>query len=218
MAKLRAFSEDFSGDEAADELFEDSEPLDAFEYFNKVGRTYTPAEKRFLADYKKYKSLNTISGANVNMAPSAQVELEELDDSKLAYRDLDVLKLRDDFETQVKTVLLMSDTSTDSSHPDSVLGDAKQNVGQMLWAYRRTKWLTLNASEEDIAAKLEERYAKLSLKHVPKESYAVIYSNFVDKSKPLKADKRINLEDLVEVINAGWISEDKWERAAKGLA
>lgn len=213
--KLRTLSENASQDEAVEELFQDSDSPDTFERFSRVGRGITANEEKFMKDYKKHRNLDKMFEAN---GPEpVKAEIEDMDTAKVPYRDLDIAKLRDDFDTHVKSVHLMSDTSTDSSRPSSVQGDPKLNIGEMLWEYRRRKWLTVDANE-DIAAKISQRAAELSIKHIPRESYPRLYLNFVEKSKPLRANRRINLEDLVEVINAGWISEDKWERAAKGLA
>lgn len=88
------------------------------------------------------------------------------------------------------------------------------NLGENLWEERRSRWLetTLSGPEE-----IKNRQAALSLSHVNAKLHPQIYTMFVEKSKPLKSGTRINLEDLVGVINAGWTKEAKWERAARGL-
>lgn len=88
------------------------------------------------------------------------------------------------------------------------------NLGEKLWEERRSRWLetTLSGPEE-----IKNRQAALSLSHVNAKLHPQIYTMFVEKSKPLKSGTRINLEDLVGVINAGWTKEAKWERAARGL-
>lgn len=216
---MKALSEaTFGEDEAVEELFESSEG-DAFERFlrGSLGRQ-TAAEHQFLLDYKVYKSLDKLYEAKRQPKMAKLASVEDLDSQNVTYKDLDMVKLRDDMETRVKTVQLMSDTSTDSSrHTSPHEVSSKQNIGETLWELRRTKWLA-TTDDVDVAAKMEELAAKLSIKHIPKELYPRIYSSFVEKSRPLKADRRINLEDLVNIINAGWISEEKWERAAKGLA
>lgn len=87
------------------------------------------------------------------------------------------------------------------------------NLGEKLWDERRKRWLETTLSKDKIA----HRQAKLSLAHVDPKMHAQIYLMFVEKSKPLKNGTRINLNDLMSVINAGWTKEAKWERAARGL-
>lgn len=227
VTKIKALSEAaFSEDEVVDELFEDDG--DAFDRFLRSNfRTTNKADEQFLNDFKVYKSLDKLYEAkssktskNFNTDTPQTMDVVSVDDlasKNLKFQDLDMVKLRDELETRVKTAQIMSDTLTDSSGRGLAPEVPKQNIGETLWEYRRAQWL---ATEDgvDAGTKLEERAARLSIKHIPKELYPRIYSNFVEKSKPLKADKRINLEDLINIINAGWISDEKWERAAKGLA
>lgn len=87
------------------------------------------------------------------------------------------------------------------------------NLGEKLWEERRKRWL-----ETDLDAQhVKERQAALSLAHINRKLHSTIYTMFVHKAKPLKSGKRINLEDLMNVINAGWTKDAKWDRAAKGL-
>lgn len=88
------------------------------------------------------------------------------------------------------------------------------NLGEKLWEERRNRWLETSLTTPE---QILSRQAELSLSHVNVKLHAQIYTMFVEKSKSLKNGKRINLEDLVTVINAGWTKEAKWERAAKGL-
>lgn len=112
-------------------------------------------------------------------------------------------------EAPAKNVML--DTLTMS------LGTKTDENGELMWRHRRAKWLALGLPRDETDAKVAQRAQQLSLKHISRDMYPRIYRDFVDKLKPLKADKRINLEDLVAVINAGWISDERWERAANGL-
>ncbi|CAK9435629.1 uncharacterized protein LODBEIA_P03560 [Lodderomyces beijingensis] len=88
------------------------------------------------------------------------------------------------------------------------------NVGSILWEYRRLKWLEATNNPR----KIRERVAASSISYIPKENYVKVYTSLVEKNKCLKDDKHINLGDLIEIINAGWIAEERWERAARGVA
>mmetsp|Transcript_8116 Transcript_8116/g.8051 ORF Transcript_8116/g.8051 Transcript_8116/m.8051 type:complete len:321 (-) Transcript_8116:1207-2169(-) len=143
-------------------------------------------------------------------------EDEEVDESlKLAtYHDVDICKMREDLALQLKQI------ASSESIPDTSKSSLREtgnqiNLGETLWEYRRSKWLA-TTSEGELSAK--EHLRQLSIAHIPKNSYVRIYNNLVDKGRLLKNDKRINLSDLIKIINAGWISEERWERAAKGLA
>lgn len=141
---------------------------------------------------------------------------EEDDILKLAsYHDIDVCKLREELTSQIKQAD-SAESTTDASK--STLRDEAGNpinIGETLWEYRRSKWLTTDAEGK---ARAKEHLHQLSIAHIPKHSYARIYNNLVDKGRLLKDDKRLNLSDLIKVINAGWISEERWERAARGVA
>lgn len=216
IVKLKALSEAaFSDDEVIDELFESGG--DAFDRFQRGNtRVQSKADRQFASDFKVYRSLDKLYEAKHSPHNMEVVSVEDLESKAVRFQDLDMVKLRDDMETRVKTANIMSDTSTDSSGQVTDQ-TSKQNIGETLWEYRRARWLAVD-DDVDVATKVEELAARLSLKHIPKEMYPRIYSNFVEKSKPLKADKRINLEDLINIINAGWTNDEKWERAAKGLA
>lgn len=213
--KLKALSDAaFSDDEIVDELF-DSGDCGAFGRFLKGNlRPQSKADQEFASDYQLYRSLDKIYEAkHSNMD---EISVEDLGSKNVKFQDLDIVRLRDDMETGVKTAVV-SDTSSDSG-PTMTNEPAisNQNIGETLWEYRRARWL---AVDDDVEAtrKLEE-LESASIKHIPKELYPRIYNNFVEKSKPLKAGKRINLEDLINVINSGWISDEKWLRAARGVA
>lgn len=101
-----------------------------------------------------------------------------------------------------------SETSSSPCPPTEI------NIGETLWNYRRTKWLHTDKTAEE----LEDRISCNQIEELPQELQVKIYTNLVNKGKVLKKDKELNLQDLVVIINAGWEAEDKWERAAKGLA
>lgn len=195
-------------------LAEDDE-VDAF--FESSDSDYLPRrqgsgslkqiELQFLSDYRSYKSLEGISKHYLNLDPKIIMDTGETL-GKIPYKNLDISKVREKLESSERT-MFTSDISTDDSDSSK---DKKQNVGEMLWNYRRSLWLESNSDAEDRNVTHE------SLKNIPKSFYPTIYSNLIEKSKPLKEGKRINLQDLLEVINEGWIQEQRWERAAKGLA
>lgn len=130
------------------------------------------------------------------------------------YQSLDICKLRKEVTARMK--LDSVDNITDSTKSTVRTDFTNQvNIGETLWEYRRSKWLAGDSESEERAKK---HLQELSIAHIPKTSYVRIYNNLVDKGRLLKNDKHINLSDLIKIINAGWISEDRWERAAKGLA
>ncbi|RCK54842.1 hypothetical protein Cantr_04136 [Candida viswanathii] len=124
---------------------------------------------------------------------------------EVMFNDIDVIELRKEFESWVNTK-----NTTDTDSKSTLL--SQSNIGSNLWEYRRSKWLQCNDPN-----KLNDRLKQTSISYIPKDSYVQIYSSLVDKNKILKDDKHINLLDLLKIINAGWIAEDKWERAARGL-
>lgn len=84
--------------------------------------------------------------------------------------------------------------------------------GPEVWEKRRKLWLTVTPSNTlESAKKARESFADIS----PKK-YGVIYKRLVMEDAHLK--KNLNLQDVVKVINAGWVETSKWERAAQGLA
>ncbi|CAI5756614.1 unnamed protein product [Candida verbasci] len=94
------------------------------------------------------------------------------------------------------------------------LNDKNLNVGNLLWEIRRKNWLKPNKSPEEVNERIR---SGLITEYMPKDSYLKIYNYLIEKNKILKSDKHINLLDMMKIINYGWIAEDKWERAAKGL-
>lgn len=88
------------------------------------------------------------------------------------------------------------------------------NLGEKLWEERRNRWLETSLDNAELVS---QRQSRLSLAHINSKLHPQIYTMFVEKSKPLKNGARINLEDLVSVINAGWTKDAKWDRAARGL-
>ncbi|KAL6452139.1 hypothetical protein SBY92_001396 [Candida maltosa Xu316] len=125
---------------------------------------------------------------------------------EIVYNDIDIIELRKEFETWVNNTNTLSDSDSKSTLLSST------NIGTNLWEYRRSKWLN-NTNPK----KLKKRLRETSISYIPKESYIKIYSSLIDKNKVLRNDKHINLSDLIKIMNIGWIAEDKWERAARGL-
>ena len=135
----------------------------------------------------------------------------------LSYHDLDVCEMRKEFEVSpplesTSTASPLSSSASETS--SSPCPPTEINIGETLWNYRRTKWLHTDKTAEE----LEDRISCNQIEELPQELQVKIYTNLVNKGKVLKKDKELNLQDLVVIINAGWEAEDKWERAAKGLA
>lgn len=98
-----------------------------------------------------------------------------------------------------------SSSSTPSTSKKGVCKDI--NVGTILWNYRRRKWLYC-PDRTKAALRIEND----SLANVPKESYYKVYCSLIHDNRVLKNDKRINLRDLIKIVNIGWIEEKKWEQ------
>lgn len=207
----------YSEDEEVADLFEVSGPLD-MDRLSKVGRQLTDAEEQFLRDYKKYKDLDKVFEMHQLENPTAANSEQDIEDiDRLMFNDLNMVKLKDNLINQVRAIpQYNSDSSTDTR--TSQLEQQTLGIGEILWEYRRAKWLSYGrVSEAAIEEKVNQRREEASIKHIPKELYPRIYSNLVDKGKTLKDDKRLNLEDLMEVVNEGWKKEERWVRAAEGL-
>lgn len=127
----------------------------------------------------------------------------------ISYHDLDFCQLRKEFENYNSN---NASSCTDTESKETLFSES--NIGSTLWEYRRLKWLTPNSNKTD---KLSQRIAETSIAHVPQDCYVKLYSQLIEHSKVLKPGKRINLNDVMKIINAGWIAEEKWDRAAKGL-
>lgn len=223
-ARIRSLSEVvFAPDGSFDELFETSDSEGAFERLTKVSKAYTSAEEAFLQEYRKHKSLEKMYehhqqgndeirssttmgsespvGQDVGLLILKRIGSDNQEVGSTAvestnYDELDVCKLREQMEQ-------------DKQEPMSS-GDC---LGEKLWKYRRNMWLTPTKNEEDI----EDHIVEQSLSHLPREALPKVYTNLVDRGRVLRQDRYVNLEDLTKIINAGWIAEEKWERAAKGL-
>ena len=208
LLRLRSISDEvFLTDEIVENLFEEED-----QDFDSLARSkvYKSAEENFIASYRHFKNLNKMvqhfqssndvrSSSTVDSKFTVQDIIRQSESECVAYNDLDVCKMRQEFES----------SSTDSTTINSA---SYTNIGTALWEYRRKRWLR----ELDPTRKRD--LARTSIEHIPKDSYVKIYTNLVDKGRSLKEDKRLNLGDLVKIIDAGWVAEEKWERAAKGLA
>ncbi|ODV79763.1 uncharacterized protein CANTADRAFT_31921, partial [Suhomyces tanzawaensis NRRL Y-17324] len=233
--RIKSISKDvFTTDELVEELFVDldSDEASMERILKSSNRALNPAEESFLQEYKKFKNLDKMvqhhqnhQSAEVRSSSTAvsdtktrstlldiirqttsnseTVHSEDEDhDNEISYHDLDLCKLRQELE------LHQNSESTEAS----TLKSSNENLGTTLWEYRRRKWLQ-NSDPE----KVQQKLSQLSIEHIPKESYHKIYSFLIDKGRSLKNDKKINLLDLINIINAGWIAEEKWDRAARGL-
>ncbi|CUM66217.1 uncharacterized protein PRCAT00003877001 [Priceomyces carsonii] len=238
--RVKSFSEEiFEPDETGD-LFIDENSGDHFDQLLRTHQGHNLTEEKFLEQYLKYKSLDKMSEAaqesniseqfgSENSTQTGRCKLEDLIrlvdadnedddddddvesmmDDNISYADFDVRKVREALENK---------EANDSSAKSTVTLQTSQtnqgDVGEKLWEIRRRLWVSPKNSERDI----KQRINNLAVTNLSSELYIKVYSNLIDKGKRLKDDKRINLADLIKVINCGWIAEEKWERAAKGLA
>ena len=176
------------------------------------------------AEYNGYNDALTNEGAFPAAAAAATTTSSSASASlsntqEIIYHDIDFALLRKEFEAMLASTNPSSDSDTNSRTTSATRVPQQQlnnsiNVGSTLWDYRRQKWLQPKYSTK----RIKERIAKSSISHIPKESFPKIYENLVDKNKALKSNKKLNLADLIKIINAGWIAEERWERAARGLA
>ncbi|KAK6461801.1 hypothetical protein DFJ63DRAFT_336569 [Scheffersomyces coipomensis] len=139
--------------------------------------------------------------ADQDLSDNDEDILDDMDYNDITYQDLDLYKLKQELEIQKKSLI--------NNNPSV-------NIGVTLWEFRRSKWLH-NANTPAIQEKLKSRLTQTSISNIPRDSYVKIYNYLIDKNRVLKNNKRINLSDLIKIINIGWIAEEKWERAAKGL-
>ncbi|OBA22519.1 hypothetical protein METBIDRAFT_11346 [Metschnikowia bicuspidata var. bicuspidata NRRL YB-4993] len=225
--KLKLASQTGHSDgEALDSLFESSDD-DFFERIPRLKKccSATSPEARFLEDFKKYKLLEeyhrgthtgTSAGSLSEMAPSVESPHVPL------YRALDVLRLRQgcagepDLESLPARTHELELTSQEAVLKDQILS-RDENLGNALWEIRRARWLIPDDECEDVEQKVEQRAAGLAVKQISQDAYPQVYKDFVVNARPLKTGKRINLEDMVVVIHAGWVHEKVWESASKGL-
>ncbi|AAS52762.1 AER078Wp [Eremothecium gossypii ATCC 10895] len=84
--------------------------------------------------------------------------------------------------------------------------------GPKLWHIRRELWTapTANNSVQEAA---EHR---ASFRKIKPHYYPRIYRKLVLDDRPLS--QPINLEDVMKIMDAGWLETNKWERASRGLA
>lgn len=204
LSKIRSVSDEvFLSDEIVNEYFENQLSDDSFDRIIRLNKGYKSPEENFMEKYRKYKSLDKMTEIDTVDSTKKSISLQDLlsndENNDLQFLDLNVEKLRQEFEQT---------NSCESSSNNTI----QSNIGTTLWEYRRNKWLMNNDPK-----KVKQRVIETSIDHLPKDAYIKIYNNLVEKGKPLKKDKRLNLKDVVKVINVGWIVEEKWDRAAKGL-
>lgn len=197
-----------SDEELLDTLFESSDD-DLFERNPKPKKccSLTQSESQFINDYNKYNLLEKIFENSPRSKQAQQTSEDSMtlkEGSAINFGPLDM-----DLEAH---------TLPDGAENRHEKNDANcaRNIGDELWNARRAKWLT-PASGSDASERVEQRREMLSLRNVPKTLYPRIYKDFVVKAKPLSRGKAINLEDLIGMIDAGWVNEKRWERAASGL-
>lgn len=83
--------------------------------------------------------------------------------------------------------------------------------GPELWEKRRKLWL-----KETPSNTLEEaEKSRAAFNGISPKKYGAIYKRLVLEDAHLK--QSLNLQDVIKVINAGWVETSKWDRAAKGI-
>lgn len=209
--RLKSISEEvFVTDEAVEELFEEKDS-DLSDRISRSNRGFNHTEEQFLHEFKKYNNLDEMCKAHQSIELDASSKetrtyrLDEVVNSTVGFSDIDFSKVR--LELEARSVV--SDTSSNTI--------SEVNLGEQIWEVRRKKWLTPQAGE-NVRQKLEARWAISTIRDIPLDSYPKLYTQFVDKSKHLKENKKLLLHELIKVINAGWVAEERWQRAAKGLA
>lgn len=226
-SKIRAISDEvFASDEVLEELFSDSGSSKT-----KRWETNTEAATEIARTGKPmYKISSASSSGRGTTLNSKSAELESIIEDILkqhqrispasrdeAERDDGIRTLVDEADAVDGPSLDVYDVDFNQLRDELIkrLGkDSSQvNVGELIWDYRKTKWLVPTKTPDEIASHV----ARNTLGHVARESYAKIYSHLVVKNSPLRKGKAINLSDLVTIIDAGWIVEEKYERAAIGL-
>lgn len=86
--------------------------------------------------------------------------------------------------------------------------------GNEIWERRRALWVQPTASKDSYAADCRRHREIYS--SIPQAYHTRIYKKLVMDDKPLR--EPMNLQDALQIINAGWVETKKWENAAKGLA
>ena len=203
----------YSDEEALDLLFESSDDdLLGRSLRQKRCCNFMARESQFAKDFKKCGLLDayyeSCQDGILKLMPAAESRVP-------LYRALDVQRLRDALTISASSKDELVPTPSESVFKDRILAK-DENLGNALWEIRRARWLSLDDNDH-VEEKVEQRAAELSLKHISRDLYPRIYRDLVEKAKLLKPGKRVNLEDMVMVINAGWVHEKVWESASKGL-
>ncbi|CAH02054.1 Gag1p [Kluyveromyces lactis] len=84
--------------------------------------------------------------------------------------------------------------------------------GPEIWEKRRQLWLKV--TPENTLAHSEKSRAMFS--DISPKKYGPIYKRLVMEDAHLR--KNLNLQDVIKVIDAGWVETSKWDRAAQGAA
>lgn len=221
-------------------FFEEEDSEDLLDKVLRAERGYMSPEERFLKELKKHKSLqglveshkSEMSGGllnEVDLQEKAHVNLLDyirhsniksdedilhiLSMDETPFKDIDLCEIREELDRRIdEEIETAGEEHMDIPSESNIKYNT--NIGEALWEYRRKKWLK---SSVYTVEEIRTRRNKLFIQSLPKDAYARIYYNLVNKGKSLKANKRLNLRDIVQIINAGWTEESKWERAAKGM-
>ncbi|AET38739.1 Gag1p Ecym_3246 [Eremothecium cymbalariae DBVPG len=83
--------------------------------------------------------------------------------------------------------------------------------GPTIWKARRQLW-TAKTEQNTIKEASEHR---ANFQKIRPQYYTRIYRKLVIEGKSLS--QPVNLQDVMKILDCGWIETNKWERAAKGL-
>ena len=84
---------------------------------------------------------------------------------------------------------------------------------EKIWKRRRQLWTQPTDQEGSVNGDGATR--REIFRAIPEGYYARVYKKLVVDDKPLR--EPLNLEDALQVINAGWTETRKWANAAKGM-
>lgn len=208
---------DLTDDELIESLFTTSDDdLLPKQIKAKGNNTLTPAETQFLLDYKKFCLLDKVAEKPKNMVVDDLTEkhISSAGGNQMLPSVSATLNSRG--EQQETNGSPLQYTQTCDNVVESERATTKEITGETLWEQRRAQWLT-PSSDMDTEEKRDARIAQSSLKHISKSLYTRIYRDFMEKCKPLKKGRAINLEDFIAIIDAGWTDQLRFERAASKL-
>lgn len=208
LLKLKNLGDETFNDDLVSELFVEQDSYKINE------KKYSEKEELFLTEYKKFKSLDKLFEHHQKIRYQYLESTKQIHSQHKPQEDSENGDGDDDDDEKSGSENAIDDEYNKRHFNDYDFTNIKidmdannSDFGDTLWNYRREKWL-VSSNPRQLNNYFDE---------IPKDNYVKIYSNLVEKGKSLKPEMQLNLGDLMKVINAGWIAEAKWERAAKGL-